>query len=606
MPIRILSLIIFLLIQSADSFAYVRSRLTTPPCDGPVGVFWDLNESGTPQANISGGRVLYRLHPVGSDDVIDGSDLEAVEAGFRGWERVGDAIIGFQRDADIVGSPAVGFDDTNVVFWAESSTLLGGGIDITGALAVTFGTSGCSGSRTGEILDADIVFNGVQQQWTSDPESNPMFFDIESVATHEIGHLLGLGHSPVGFSTMFPRVQAGNRLTRSLEMDDRLGVAVIYPGPGFAGSTGSVMGTLTAGGVPVFGGHVVAVDGAGGVAAGALSDPAGDYRIDGLSPGNYSVFAEPLDPSGSQVMFSEQNLGGFYTGLDIDFRTTADSVVSVSAGGTTPHPIAAGAGAGPLDIFLVGGSTKGGFFSNSPAFLSPGDSGETVGVAGPGIPTSGTPLSISGSGITVTLTEFGTVGTQPAIQLTVDVGAGAAAGGRNLIVTDGVNSTVAAGHLEIIGLLLIDADPAAAIQGDSLSVQVNGSGFDPGVALDFGADITITGTSFQSPAEILADLSLDPDARLGSREVIATNPGGQTSSLSSGFGVLFNCARADLDGSGRMDGFDLVAFARTFGGEQSLPGFDPAADFDGDGEIDGMDLALWVPLIGERASTCGP
>ncbi|MEZ6020564.1 MAG: matrixin family metalloprotease [Planctomycetota bacterium] len=46
---------------------------------------------------------------------------------------------------------------------------------------------------TGRIIDADVLFNGKDFHFTTKQETNR--FDIQDVAAHELGHLLGLDHS---------------------------------------------------------------------------------------------------------------------------------------------------------------------------------------------------------------------------------------------------------------------------------------------------------------------------------------------------------------------------------------------------------------------------
>ncbi|KAM3282291.1 metalloendoproteinase 3-MMP [Capsicum chacoense] len=59
--------------------------------------------------------------------------------------------------------------------------------------------------------------------------------DLESVAVHEIGHLLGLGHSSVEDSIMYPTLGAGTRRVE-LANDDILGVQELYgSNPNFTG-----------------------------------------------------------------------------------------------------------------------------------------------------------------------------------------------------------------------------------------------------------------------------------------------------------------------------------------------------------------------------------
>lgn len=57
----------------------------------------------------------------------------------------------------------------------------------------------------------------------------------------------------------------------------------------------------------------------------------------------------------------------------------------------------------------------------------------------------------------------------------------------------------------------------------------------------------------------------------------------------------------DLDESGRVDGADLVEFARHFGSAQGGRNYDRDSDFDGDGFIDGNDLAILAANFGRSS-----
>ncbi|CAK9308931.1 unnamed protein product [Citrullus colocynthis] len=52
------------------------------------------------------------------------------------------------------------------------------------------------------------------------------YFDVETVALHEIGHVLGLQHSSIPGAIMFPSISAG--VTKGLHEDDIAGVKALY------------------------------------------------------------------------------------------------------------------------------------------------------------------------------------------------------------------------------------------------------------------------------------------------------------------------------------------------------------------------------------------
>jgi hypothetical protein len=263
----------------------------------PLGTaqIWNLNPSLT-GTNIG----------VGSS-----TPTEIVTTSFATWSNAPGVSLTIQRGGDTTKTvPA--YDCVNTIAFRCTSGCDFDTDDSTLAITFTTTSDGASSDRDcdnnvpflGQILDSDILFNQNVEYTTGGGSGQ----DLQTIATHEIGHFLGLDHSAIVKSMMFPF--APDRLV-TLSYDDVAGIDALYPVSGkisdeCVSSMGVISGNVTfASSGGVFGAHVFASSTTNTVYApwaglrkspiGAVSRSDGSYCITGLPPDTYLVTAEPLD-----------------------------------------------------------------------------------------------------------------------------------------------------------------------------------------------------------------------------------------------------------------------------------------------------------------------
>jgi len=196
----------------------------------------------------------------------------------------------------------------------------------------------------GDIVESDVFLNSATFLWSVAQGGEANRFDVESIALHEVGHLLGLGHSALGETelraggrrvlaaeaVMFPiAFSAGTTEGRTLKSDDMAGIADSYPGTGFRQERGSISGTVMKAGRGVLGAHVIAFNTRTGKMVGGFTlTEDGRFVIAGLEAGAHVLRAEPLD-DGDVESFFDLTLD-----IDSNFRVKFhDRVIVVPRGG---------------------------------------------------------------------------------------------------------------------------------------------------------------------------------------------------------------------------------------------------------------------------------
>ena len=427
--------------------------------------------------------------------IPNGSDFAAVQASFQTWENIQAANVKFAfKGTTAAGN--VAHDGLNLVTFTDTSAPLG-----SSTIAATFSYFR---SENGQMVfdESDIAFNPATDFSTSG-ENNK--FDIQSVLTHEIGHLLGLDHSALVSSVMVPFGVPSQLDQRTLAYDDMAGIMEIY---GSASGTAQIRGTIQADGSPIFGAHVVAVISGGTPMASTLSQRDGSYVLRFLPADTYRVYAEALDGPVTRL-----NLGGGFNGF---FSTIKTNFGTAYFGNVSGLPEAAKIDVGPngvatADIRTFPASATG-LRLTRPTFAMRIPRGRTVTVVSGGIDiTNGVLLTGSDPGLQFGTLTFGgrinsTAPTSVSVPLTVMPST--PLGPKNLTVSRGTDASILSG-----AFVVTDSSPS----GISVSPAIG--------PIDGGTVTTVKGTDFRSGAQVFFAGLAAADVRVvDSSTIEATTP----------------------------------------------------------------------------------
>ncbi len=173
----------------------------------------------------------------------DGGVTEIVDAIANSWNTV---VPGILTTTTVEANPPASIGDSistlhfNVVGTGCSGSCLA--VTFTPIPPVT-PVETVNGTDFRLMTDSDIFFNPNAKFYSgSEPDGCRREMHIESVAVHEVGHLLGLGHTSVGSATMFATTSQCNNSGETLAQDDIEGINCVYHNG--AGCGGCVADTL--------------------------------------------------------------------------------------------------------------------------------------------------------------------------------------------------------------------------------------------------------------------------------------------------------------------------------------------------------------------------
>jgi hypothetical protein len=417
---------------------------------------WDFNYTGAdPRAfNTATKAIRYYIGTNTATVANRAAELNAVRAVFAQWQAIPGTVLKFE-DAGFAPADLDDIklgDGTNSVFWTTRS-FVAGNVDMTGRAAYTMVLL----DAQNRIVEADTALNARIFSWFTDynnTASGAQF--VEAILAHEIGHFLGVDHTPLGGATV---IDGGPGIgpEAGLSSDEFAAARFLYPAASTASQYGTIAGVVRMNGVGIHGAIVTAETTTGAAVSATPSDSAGNYKLPMLPPGAYNVHVSPLDPDAASQyasLFRPVDIATDFGAAVTAFKPTENTAATVTAGGTATLNFNVTSGEPAFRIQQISKPTP---LENapSPVRYSVGvnlGASFYMGVAGSAIPTDAV-LSITGDGVTIGPMNFQANrlynNTLNLLQAQVTVASNATPGLRTVMVRRGTDLAYANGYLEI-------------------------------------------------------------------------------------------------------------------------------------------------------------
>jgi hypothetical protein len=357
--------------------------------------------------------ITFYVNPANAD-VSSSAAIAAMQVAMGVWNAAGSAF-SFQYGGTTTTSTNA-YDNRNVILFRNASS--------GSAIASTYSWWDSSN----RLLDSDVIFWDSSFRFytgTSGCGSVSNSAYVEDIATHELGHALGLNHSSSTDATMYPSYSLCSMAFRTLASDDVNGIRTLYPG-GTTNTAPTLTITSPANGASFALGSTLSLVATASDAQDGNLTSSIQWTDNGAPVGSGGVLSKILSVLGVHVLVARvTDSGGLQTSKQVTVTITALPPANTTPTVTISSPANGASFQSGTAITFTGmaSDTQDGNLTSSIQWLDNGASLGTGGLVSKPIYTIGTHVitarvtdsgGLTGSGqITVTIiaTATGTTGT---------------------------------------------------------------------------------------------------------------------------------------------------------------------------------------------------